>query len=248
MRTRVIQVNAVTKYQPVANLYPLQRNESTRAIIQATLAWGQTIEGKSMLMRELSVAERTLLQDRSHELGEHLKHAKKSDIIARVSQMIIGFGAAAANVSDKDAKTMAAQYAFVLQSLPFWAIERACGKFERGEVTIDQIEGVNRAFWPTTAQLHAIAEKICGEFYAEQRQVHDCLLGQIEHVPSPEERARVKAGLDDLAISLRSMVDDEKEAEKGHRKPWVGQTNDDLRQKYPVRSSVNDSQVPAEPS
>ena len=242
-------MNVPAKYNSLATLYPLNRDNSCRAIIQAVQGWTKTLNGKPSLLRELSVAERTLLQDRLHRLNENLQSAKHHEIIQRVSQMILGFGAAGAKIEAKDAKTIAAQYAFVLQALPMWAVERAVGKFERGEITIEQIEGVNRAFWPTTAQLHAIAESLCGEFYAEQRQVHDALHGVFEREPSPEERERVKAGLNELAANMKGMRESEEADRRAKVAPFQSLTDEALRAIYtkggqgtPLQAKANQGQ------
>ena len=217
--------------QSISGLYPLTRDDNTRALVQAVMTGSQSMDGAPLLYRELTPAEKILLRDRLNILTKHLERASRGDILNRISQMIIGFGVAT-TVKDKDAKVIASQYAFVLQRLPMWAIERAVGKFERGEITIEQVEGVNRAFWPSTAQLHVVAEGYVGEFYHELRNVHAALHGVVEHEPTPEERARVKAGLDELTLSLRSVVDKDKAERRAKQKQWVGPTDDDLRRMH----------------
>ena len=230
-------MNSLTEYQPLGTLYPLGRDFSVLAIVQATLAWEKSREGKPLLHRELTTAERTLLQDRFRLLTDNLQAAKRGDIIARVSQMIMGFGAAAANIGKKDATTIAVQYAVVLQSLPMWAIERAIGKFERGEVSADQVEGVNRAFWPTTAQLHVIASELAAEFFAERRQLRDALHGVVERQISDEERQRVADGLAELADSMKAGFAPPARDEPLLDQEYIDRIAVDLRRAYPPRET-----------
>jgi hypothetical protein len=211
----------------VSELYPLQRNDNARAIVQSVMTGTRDIAGKAVLIRELTADERAALQERMSLLSTNLHHAKTSQISERISRMIMGFGVAQ-NVGKKDAIAIAAQFAKVLQFLPMWAIERTCIKFESGTVTIDQMEGVNRAYWPSTAQFYPIAEAMCGEFYMEQRNVYAVLHGVVEHKPTPEERERVMAGISELAAHLKRQTEEDDASQRPNRKPWRRPTDEEL--------------------
>ncbi|MFZ1006568.1 MAG: hypothetical protein WAN65_07015 [Candidatus Sulfotelmatobacter sp.] len=225
-------MNLPARYQSVTALYPVARDNAIRGTLQSALTWYRNGEGKALLHRELSSVEREALQARYKILAEALKHPHSNQIVARISQMIMGFGAAI-KVSKVDATTIAAQYANVLKGLPMWAIERAINKFERGEITIEQMEGVNRAYWPSTAQLHPIAQQICGEFFIEIRHIHDALHGVVEKIVSEEERTKVGDLMRDLVESMKSDLDAQDKAARATRHRHVAAPdNDELIKHY----------------
>jgi len=212
-----------------STLYPLKRDDSIIALVQDVLTFEKQ-DGKPVLHRKLTIEEREILNRRAQELGEHLKPAHHQRIRALVSQMLAGFNKGA---SAEDAKAIVSQYIVVLQHLPAWAIERACGKFSRGE-SIDGIDGVERSIvqtrGPTTAQLYQVARKIAEEWYGELHNVRNALNGFVPRIISEEERERVRQKLEEFADTLRA--DTERAAHEARRPgdPWSPPTDEQVRE------------------
>jgi hypothetical protein len=189
-----------------AKLYPISIEPGITAIVQSVLLDEKSSDGKPLLSRALVPQEREILRERFGALSGALQSATRAQIVQRVTRMFMGFQGP--DMTRAQATVVANQFAIVLSDLPMWAIERACLRFERGEVTSDDIlDGVNQRRGPTTAHLHTEARSLVGHFYAEHRKVHDALKGVVQYKPTPEERERVKAGLDGLAADLKAKWD-----------------------------------------
>lgn len=228
----------------LTDLYPVTTDRRVAAITQNVLTWERDIDGKYFLSRELTYEEREFLRERRKMLAEALVRAQDKEIRKSVSQMLAGF-LVGKDIPEENAKATIAQYIVTLRGLPLWAIERACQKFSRGEITIDVIEGVNRAYGPSTAQLYQVASGLVGEFYKELQEVDRAINGVLEYKPTPEEVERVANGLRDLADDLRLKVQTEVEAERaGKRKPYQSFSDDDLRRMYPPKTAKEESANP----
>jgi hypothetical protein len=198
-----------------AKLYPLVADRNAEAIVLTALLPGEkSKDGYQLLSRALHQDERQLLQARYHLLTQNLQAASQSQIETRVMRMFIGFQGP--DMSEKQARVVGRQFAIVLADLPFWAIERACQRFERGEVKTEDamLEGVNQRRGPTTAQLCTEARSMVSDFYAEQDRVQATLKGVVERYITPEEREQVRQGFEELAASLRASYE---EAEMPHK-------------------------------
>lgn len=222
----------------VAALYPLLRNDSIRAITQAVLTFEPDEDGRAVLSRELTPDERAALQARQRELTEALTPARHSDIRAEISRMMAGFNKA---ITKEDAAAVTSQFIVVLAGLPIWAIQRACGKWSRGEISAAVMEGVNRAFGPTTAQFYPTAEEIVAEWFEEASQVRRALSGFLPRIVSPEERERVGRAISEFAAQLKGDRAAEREAQDAERRGRDGYLvpdDDALRRAYPIKKKA----------
>ena len=200
------------RYERASTLYPIQRDDHASSIVNAVLAHGEKHDGKPVIKRPLTSEERAILIVRKKALGEALQAAKPSEIKSVVVEMLLGFNKTA---SRDEAAAIAAQYIKVLQSLPLWAIKRACARFERGD-QIDGIEGVAKMIvdskGPTTAQLYPVAKAIVDNFYIELNGVRECLTGVVPRVVSPAEYERVHKGLKELSSHMKMQFFDRPKA------------------------------------
>jgi hypothetical protein len=220
----------VTIYR-VAELYPISAEARSTAITQNVLTWERNIDNKPVLSRALTGDERAYLLDRRSKLATAMAPGDTKEIRKSVSRMLAGF-MAGKEVSDKSAVASIAQYISTLKRLPWWAIERACQKFSRGEITEVSGQPVNPAYGPSTAQLYQIASSLCTEFYKEMQAVNSAVTGVLEHKPSPEEVERVSAGFDELVGGMKSFVDAEQEgraAERRARDPYRPPNDEQIR-------------------
>lgn len=217
------------RYERVSALYPIQRDDRASAIVNAVHSHGEKHDGKPIIKRHLTSEERGALTARKQVLVDALQAAKSGEIKSVVVEMLLGFNKTA---SRDEAAAIASQYIKVLQSLPLWAIKRACAKFERGE-SIDGLEGIAKMIvdskGPTTAQLYPVAKKIADDHYVELHCIRECLIGVVPLVVSPEEREFVRRGLITLSQEMKSNFSDQKK-----REPFFI-SDEDLRRMYPTR-------------
>lgn len=224
-------------------LYPISTDMAVTALTQSVLTWEKNVDGKHLLERELTGNERRFLAERRGKLAHALVSAPEKEIRKCVSRMMMGF-LAGKDVSDENAKAIVTQYIATLRGLPFWAIERACQKFSRGEIAAIRDESVKLAFGPSTAQLYQVASQLCGEFYNELTDVDRALNGVVEHKASEEERRRVSEGFRDLARHINADIDADRPP-RWYEKPLtqedVQRINDDLVQTYGKKNSEDDT-------
>lgn len=175
----------------LAELYPLAHDRAVSDTLRVLLTADRDARGRRVLLAQPSEEQRHMLARRLGLLSAHLRPAKRGEIARAVSEMLSGFGSSRAN--EKEAMTVVAQYCAVLQAMPLWAIRRACGRFSRGEVGPDEIDGkIDRAFAPSTAQLHAVAGKIVHDFRQEEMDIRDTQRGVIEHKLTGEGLKRMQ--------------------------------------------------------
>lgn len=210
-----------------SELYPLKREDGIIALVQELLTF-ETQDGKPILHRKLTNDERERLGRRAQELAKHLTAAHRATIKSLVMRLFAGFNKTG---TVEEGEAVISQYIVVLQHLPAWAIERACGKFSRGE-PIEGIDGVERSIimtrGPTTAQLYQVARKIADEWFVELHNVRRALSGFVPRIISDEERERVRQKLAEFADALRA--DSEKAANEARRPgdPWSPPTDEQI--------------------
>jgi hypothetical protein len=223
-------------FERVADLFPLRADDAARVIISSVLT-DEIEDGKPVLTRSISTSERHILNVRMKQLADALQSAKTTEIRAAVSQMLVGFNKSA---SKDEAQAVVAQYIFALQHLPIWAIKRACGKFARGEVSANDVEGVNRAFAPTTAQLHQVTTDVAEQWYVEMSNVKRVLIGAKPYVMNPEEKERVRERITNLATMLKARdraLDEKRSSEIEAKNPYKSPTDEELYARYGRRDS-----------
>jgi hypothetical protein len=213
----------------VDQLYPVTADVRSTAITQGVLTWERNIDNKPILSRALTDDERQYLLDRRSKLSAAMAPGDTKEIRKSVSRMLAGF-MAGKEVSDKSAVASVAQYINTLKLLPWWAVERACQKFSRGEIREVNGNEVNPNFGPSTAQLYQIASNLCTEFYKEMQAVNHAVTGVVEYKPTPEEVERVKAKFEELVGGMKKVVDEEQEAAKAARQPYNRPTDEQLRE------------------
>lgn len=199
------EMTAVAK---TTELYPIPESNAALALISEVATTELDPMWNYVLRRALTTVDRQILSKRLGEIAPHLGPARYAKVAQAVLSCLVGF--ASKNTSDEDAEVIAAQYATMLAGLPLWAIQRACGRFGRGEVEASEVgaKHLDRAFPPSSAQLRMIAEKIVRPFDNEARRIDKALKGTVmKTVVGPAERERVSAKLEGLAgeFKLKAM-------------------------------------------
>jgi hypothetical protein len=200
----------------VADLYPLRFDRAVDDVLRQVLTPERDGEGRRIVRAKPDADQDRLLGERLGLLMQHMRAAPKGEIARAVLEMLTGFGSSRG--SEQEAAAVVAQYVSVLQNMPLWAIRRACGRFARGEVQPDEIDGkLDKAFAPSTAQLHTIVEKTAAPFFEETSKIRDARGGVLEHKPDPValQRMEVKAKRwldrdDEKARELQAAVDRER--------------------------------------
>lgn len=127
--------------------------------------------------------------------------AEKERAARAVAEMLTGW--INAKVDNPAAKV--AGYITLLADLPCWVIEQVCHDAGTG-----RIEGLDKAYPPSAAQLHALCEERLERLRKEAADlatVRDVKL--VAHVPSEEQRLRIGTKLIDLSERLSHGNDDE---------------------------------------
>lgn len=149
--------------------------------------------------KEISPAFRRALESRHAALAGSLNHRDRTEVAAVVARLLAGFPSARAG--DEEAKFVIASYVSALDDLPPWAVRVAAEQWSRGR------EGEAPAFAPSSAQLHASAERLVSRFAAEQMSLHRLLTARTQPIPEAEH-SRVSEGFDRLRAELRKDVPD----------------------------------------
>lgn len=194
MNTSSTSLAAKPKFSPpsrVAELYPLAHDRAVHDTLRMLLTDERDGQGRRVLRVQPNAAERQMLDQRGRLLAEHLAPAKRGDAARAVNGLLLSFGSSRA-AGEEEAAAVLTQYVKVLEGMPIWAIKRACGRFERGEVEPSEVQGkLDRAFAPSTAQLYAVVEKSVRDFHKERMDILDARRGVLEHKIGAEEAKRV---------------------------------------------------------
>lgn len=130
--------------------------------------------------------------------------AERERAARAVSAMLTGW--INAKVSDPAAKV--AGYITLLADLPCWVVEQVCYDAGTG-----RIEGLERAYPPSAAQLHALCEERLERLRKEAADLAAARsIKLVAHVPDEEERIRIRTKLMDLSERLSQGDDKEVEA------------------------------------
>lgn len=163
----------------------------------AALLSGSHQDGTATVLspgKEISPAFRRALESRRGALAASVNHRDRSEVAAVVARLLAGFPSA--RVADGEAKFVIAAYVSALDDMPPWAVKEAAEQWSRGR------EGEAPAFAPSSAQLHASAERLVSRFAAELLSIHKLLTARIQPIPA-DEHARVSEGFDRLRAELR---------------------------------------------
>lgn len=219
----------------VAELYPLRYDRDVEITLRALLTDERDGQGRRLLAARPDEIEYRRLDTRLRALNEHLAPAKKGDIAKEIGQLLIGFGGGKSD--ETAAAAVLTQYTKVLAAMPIWAIKRACGRFERREVTAEEVGGkLDTAFAPSATQLYTVVEKSVRDFQKERVDILDVRRGVLEQKISEEERERVAAKMKELSQQLHAGVDTENEQRKG--RGFKRLSDADLRAAYPPRAAA----------
>jgi hypothetical protein len=113
------------------------------------------------------------------------------------------------NAKSDDPRAKVAGYITILQDLPCWVVEQVCQNVAAGRV-----EGLDRAYPPSAAQLHVLCEEALERLRKEQS---DLLMASTvklaaEPVPTEAERLRIGTKMVDLRDELEHGNADDVEA------------------------------------
>lgn len=222
---------------PSRSLYPIQPDRGIDSLLAAILTGEKDADGKLLLVMAPTADQRRTLVARRDHLATHLAPMPDGGIARLVSEMLAGFGSSRAD--EKTAAGVVSQYVKELRGLPGWAISRACSRFARGEVGPDEVEGVNRGFAPSTAQLCTVARRMVQLWREQHHQIHLALTGRVEHKQTPEERERVGALLRGLADDLKVQRAAEDAERKAGGKAIMDRANDLAMRRECERAGVD---------
>lgn len=133
--------------------------------------------------------QRASIASRIDALERELASADRRAIAEVVAKLFLAFPSSAVSVEVQKAKI--ALYVEDLDGLPLWALERAAGKWRRGEAKGDA------KFAPSAAELRRIAEEQTLQHRTQIGRLNRILtakpLARIEHTPQAKERVAAKA-------------------------------------------------------
>ena len=184
-------MNTLPAVQKTSELYPVPEDHGAMRLIDGVVTPERDDRFNFVLRRALTTVEREVLSARSRVILPHLAGASYSKIAKAVLNMFAGLRGA--NADEDEAEIIAAQYAKVLSGFPLWAIERACLRFARGEVSAEEVGAkvLDPSFRPASSQLRIIVEKISRPYYAEAKRIEMTLRGTVAKAEmTPEERER----------------------------------------------------------
>jgi hypothetical protein len=100
--------------------------------------------------------------------------------------------------NDEEAAIRVSHYAEILADTPLWAIKRGCDRFDRGEVSHEELGErlpLLRGRFPSTAHLYRVVSAIARPVFHERITIHEALNGVVARSgpATPEERAEVEA-------------------------------------------------------
>jgi hypothetical protein len=128
-------------------------------------------------------------------------------VVVALGQMFRGF-----RERTDDAEAMTKTYVGALDDLPVWAVVKACERFRRGMVA----DRKSNAFSPSTAELHAYAEKL-----VEDDELHQRRMSPPRMLPPPkapeitaEERAASAARVEAEVARLKASGKESDEAQR----------------------------------
>jgi hypothetical protein len=178
-----------------SELYPPETPADIKAAL-AVLLNEKDLEGRALLRRSLAEAERAALRARSRALDPWIVKPREGEIEPLLLELSVGLQNRSEN--DEEAAIRVSHYAEILADTPLWAIKRACDRFDRGEVSHDELGErlpLLRGRFPSTAHLYRIASAIARPVFHERVTIHEALNGVVARSgPStPEERAEVEA-------------------------------------------------------
>lgn len=152
-------------------------------------------------------AERGALEVRRNTIADLLEPARELDIEKAVAHMLAQFGGPErdANASRALVRTVALQ----LRAFPLWAIHEACQRILGGRAP-----GINMAFAPQPPQIAHLCREIVQVLHSERARIAKVLDATVFHEATPEERARVAAGLAGLVEEIKAVPDKDREAHK----------------------------------
>ncbi len=193
-------------------LYPPARVTEVDTILRAVSTKDRSRDAKMVLRRELTPPERSALRGRSDALAPWcdagIYPGRNAVRIAAVTARCLnGFGRR--SESEEDAATVAAQFGDALKDLPPWAVERAFMRFASGDVKPEEIgekQQINLQYGPSTAQVGALARKICEGVRAERRLISLALSGRVDPATierTPEMQEKVDQQIDAVTNSVR---------------------------------------------
>lgn len=176
-------------------LYPPETPDDIKSALAVRLP-EKDLEGRTLLRRSLAEAERASLRARSRALDPWIVKPREGEIEPLLLELSVGLQGRAE--SEEDAAIRVSHYAEILADTPLWAIKRACDRFDRGEVSHDELGErlpLLRGRFPSTAHLYRIASAIARHVFHERITIHEVLNGVVARSgpATEEERAEVEA-------------------------------------------------------
>lgn len=181
-------MKAVTTH---SDIYPPPAADEIAVIIAKT-APTRNADGKVTIRHALAPDSRKLLASRHAELEKWTAPGKQTKLTESISALLLGLDRR--NLDGESHMVTATEWARFCGDLPWWAVERACIRFARGEVRPDEL-GVDHfdvGWAPNVAQLHRVASAIAQRLRDERYQIGCCLTGVLmiaQREQTAEERA-----------------------------------------------------------
>jgi hypothetical protein len=172
---------------------------------QNLLTWlesGMVGEDEGTINKPLVSSDRAVLEARLAELDQFGALAERKAIATAVASMLALFSAG--RVSKDEAAMLVSGYVSVLEKLPAWAVQKACGELSRGEVP-----GVSPDFPPTAARVHVIAVQHAKPYWVERRRISAVLGARVvaRTEPTPEQIKRVGELVADFKDKISKVPD-----------------------------------------
>lgn len=197
-----------TAQDPASSWTPDPAVDLIASNANSALAW---YGSHPVMQRKLSPAETESMKARLQLVRRQLMGANSSVDLTRIERAV---AAALTGYGRADQITVAA-YTKLLSDLPAWAVEQACDDIRRGAVV-----GLNPDFPPAAPRIHQLADEKLVNARLERDKLLLLLTAKVEEQappPSPEQRERVAAKLQDFHEKVAQTNPQETEQRRHER-------------------------------
>lgn len=151
--------------------------------------------------------ERQALGHRLRQLSDVLDRRGRKQLAVIVAELLQAYPR---RIEEGEARSTIAAYVKVLDDLPPWAVAEAAGRFSRGVVVAH-----HNGFPPSAAELHVEATNLLRAWRDERAVITELLAAKpAKREIGEAERARVRAGFEDLQRSLAGDLAMHREEER----------------------------------
>lgn len=152
--------------------------------------------------------DRKALIDRRNHLADALAPGDRNEIARTIGQMFLAYQQV--KLGQDETRATVALYVAQVQEFPQWAVQQGCQKIIQRPIA-----------WPPSAgEMRAAVEKEARAAVDERETINSVLNADVEHLPEPGDRERMKAGFRDLVTELGGVHRVSREHTKAEAAAW----------------------------